>query len=382
MEFKSQICTTHEQSKRLLALGLKPETADMVYHHTKSKVPALEWELQTKPPTLRGKFWTPQRIAKLAFPFHKHPDGSPMAGEEVFDRLWGEDVPAWSLCRLLELLPTEIRIGTSENVFGLHHETSDAWLLSYPYVKSFETASPVESCVLAIDWLIANGHFNKEYYNEEIMFNDKFGLTQAVLEGRKTMTRRIIKCPRTFRGEWVAGFNIHRRHSDKKIVDWPCMYDADEREFDMGEILPKYELGEVVAIAQSYMDVDRFHRKGKNAAYLEYLDSILPELKLHPGWTNKMFVKADLMPRHIEFTDRKVERLQDISDEDCLKEGIYEDSGDDEFPPSIFYEFEGNKDNGFDTPREAFAALIDKVSGKGTWESNPYVWAYEFELMK
>lgn len=35
-----------------------------------------------------------------------------------------------------------------------------------------------------------------------------------------------------------------------------------------------------------------------------------------------------------------------------------------------------------DTPREAFAALIDKVSGKGTWESNPYVWAYEFELMK
>ncbi len=382
MEFKSQICTTHEQSKRLLALGLKPETADMVYHHTKSKVPALEWELQTKPPTLRGKFWTPQRIAKLAFPFHKHPDGSPMAGEEVFDRLWGEEVPAWSLCRLLELLPTEIRIGTSENVFGLHHETSDAWLLSYPYVKSFETASPVESCVLAIDWLIANGHFNKEYYNEKIMFNDKFGLTQAVLEGRKTMTRRIIKCPRTFRGEWVAGFNIHRRHSDKKIVDWPCMYDADEREFDMGEILPKYELGEVVAIAQSYMDVDRFHRKGKNAAYLEYLDSILPELKLHPGWTNKMFVKADLMPRHIEFTDRKVERLQDISDEDCLKEGIYEDSGDDEFPPSIFYEFEGNKDNGFDTPREAFAALIDKVSGKGTWESNPYVWAYEFELMK
>ena len=36
----------------------------------------------------------------------------------------------------------------------------------------------------------------------------------------------------------------------------------------------------------------------------------------------------------------------------------------------------------FDTPREAFAALIDKVSGKGTWESNPYVWVYEFELMK
>ena len=192
------------------------------------------------------------------------------------------------------------------------------------------------------------------------MFNDKYGLTQAVLDGRKTMTRRI--------SEDQIRNSIFCKSGYESIHGY--------------EIKPKYKVGEVVAIAQSYMDVDRFHRKGKNAAYLEYLDSILPELKLHPGWTNKMFVKADLMPRHIEFTDRKVERLQDISDEDCLKEGIYEDSSDDEFPPSIFYEFEGNKDDGFDTPREAFAALIDKVSGKGTWESNPYVWAYEFELMK
>lgn len=214
---------------------------------------------------------------------------------------------------------------------------------------------------------------------KKIMFNDKFGLTQAVLDGRKTMTRRIIKCPRTFRGEWVAGFNIHRRHSDKKIVDWPCMYDADEREFDMGEILPKYKLGEVVAIAQSYKDVDRFHRKGKNADYLEYLDSILPELKLYPGWGNKMFVKADLMPHHIKITGIKVERLQDISDEDCLKEGIFEwDAGQKDIP---FYSFSYADIPDYFTPRDAFADLIDEVSGKGVFQSNPYVFAYEFVLV-
>jgi hypothetical protein len=214
---------------------------------------------------------------------------------------------------------------------------------------------------------------------KKIMFNDKFGLTQAVLDGRKTMTRRIIKCPITFRGEWVAGFNIHRRHSDKKIVDWPCMYDADEREFDMGEILPKYKLGEVVAIAQSYMDVDRFHRKGKNADYLEYLDSILPELKLYPGWGNKMFVKADLMPHHIKITGIKVERLQDISDEDCLKEGIIHVST---FLGQKIYHTPHVNGSYLSTnvAQEAFAYLIDKVSGKGTWESNPFVFAYEFVL--
>ena len=222
---------------------------------------------------------------------------------------------------------------------------------------------------------------------KKIMFNDKFGLTQAVLDGRKTMTRRIIKCPITFRGEWVAGFNIHRSPSDKKIVGFPCMYDADEREFDMGEILPKYELGEVVAIAQSYMDVDRFHRKGKNAAYLEYLDSILPELKLYPGWGNKMFAKADLMPHHIEITGIKVERLQDISDEDCLKEGIVmQEVISDESPFLYAYDAFLNGDNKyfasrwFKNPKEAFAVLIDKVSGKGTWEENPFVWVYEFKL--
>ena len=209
---------------------------------------------------------------------------------------------------------------------------------------------------------------------KKISFNDKFGLTQAVLDGRKTMTRRIIKCPRTFKGEWVAGFNIHRCHSDKKIVGYPCMYDADEREFNSGEIIPRYKVGEVVAIAQSYETV--YHEQG-----LETLDMLVSGWKYSKGWRNKLFVRADLMIHHIRITNLKIERLQDISDEDCLKEGVYEDSGDDEFPPSIFYEFEGNKDDGFDTPREAFAALIDKVSGKGTWESNPYVFVYEFELI-
>lgn len=209
---------------------------------------------------------------------------------------------------------------------------------------------------------------------KKISFNYKFGLTQAVLDGRKTMTRRIIKCPGTFKGEWVAGFNIHRCHSDKKIVGYPCMYDADGREFDSGEIISRYKVGEVVAIAQSYETV--YHEQG-----LETLDMLVSGWKYSKGWRNKLFVRDDLMIHQIRITNLKVERLQDISDEDCLKEGIYEDSGDDKYPPSIFYEFEGNEDDGFDTPREAFAALIDKVSGKGTWESNPYVFVYEFKLI-
>lgn len=98
---------------------------------------------------------------------------------------------------------------------------------------------------------------------KKIMFNDKIGLTQAVLEGRKTMTRRIIKCPRTFRGEWVAGFNIHRRHSDKKIVDWPCMYDADEREFDMARYCRNMNLEKLLPLRKVIWMLTDFIEKGK-----------------------------------------------------------------------------------------------------------------------
>lgn len=210
------------------------------------------------------------------------------------------------------------------------------------------------------------------------MFNDKFGLTQAVLDGRKTMTRRIIKCPRTFRGEWVAGFNIHRSPSDKKIVGFPCMYDADEREFDMGEILPKYKLGEVVAIAQSYRDSgyspDSLDRHPKDL-------SVRGLMKDSAGWNNKMFVKSYACRHHIKIVNVKIERLQDISDEDCLKEGgihAYTDNN------GIKIYHTPHTKRGYlstDVAQQAFSFLIDKVSGKGTWESNPFVFAYEFVLV-
>lgn len=131
MDFKSQIATTRDQSEILLSLGLKPETADMVYHHTNSRVKSWEWELQTKPPTLRGKYWTPERIAKLESPFHKHPDGTLMTGEEIFDALWGKDIPAWSLDRLLELIPKSIKQRHRPNADFDMNSDGQYWFISY-----------------------------------------------------------------------------------------------------------------------------------------------------------------------------------------------------------------------------------------------------------
>ena len=87
------------------------------------------------------------------------------------------------------------------------------------------------------------------------------------------------------------------------------------------------------------------------------------------------------MPHQIRITNVRIERLQDISDEDCLKEGLEWDGV--AFQYYVNYKKETRHKTFLGkTPREAFAGLIDKVSGKGTWERNPYVWVYDFELVK
>ena len=207
---------------------------------------------------------------------------------------------------------------------------------------------------------------------KKIMFSDAFCLTLAVLNGKKTMTRRLLKVPKTCNGKEVYSFNILTNSLGTQCVDL-----IDYGGNVLGSWKPHYEVGEVVAIAQPYKDIIERLPMYSNAI----LDEVgMPRKEFKAGWTNKMFVKASLMKRHIRITDIKVERLQDISDDDIIREGVWQfyDNKD------LFYVSKNigyAPDVAFPTAREAFWFLIDKVSGKGTWESNPLVVAYSFELV-
>ena len=217
---------------------------------------------------------------------------------------------------------------------------------------------------------------------KKIMFNDKYSLTQAVLDGRKTMTRRVCKYDRPNETYDIVFpvFEPNDYDNDGNIVS-PLNYAfgwKNDKGYFTGWNIPKYKVGEVVAIAQSYESL------GMNPEIaLDDKDGIgfYTKTKFAPGWKNKMFVRADLMPHHIRITNIKIERLQDISDKDCLKEGIYKGqcgSADTHFMDAYYYKGDIQP---YCTPREAFASLIDCVSGKGTFKSNPYVFVYEFELI-
>lgn len=211
------------------------------------------------------------------------------------------------------------------------------------------------------------------------MFNDKFCLTQAVLNGTKTMTRRKLKIPKTCNDTEVYGFNVLTNSLGTQCVDL-----IDYGGNVLGSWKPHYEVGEIVAIAQPYKDIIECLPKYSDAI----LDEVgIPRKEYKAGWTNKMFVKADLLPHHIRITDVKVERLQSISDDDILCEGIREErfaGGDSMF----FYNktFIRDKKQCVEqiynsTVRRAFASLMYKIVGGNTWHSNPFVVAYSFELV-
>lgn len=162
-----------------------------------------------------------------------------------------------------------------------------------------------------------------------IMFDTKYGLEQAVLNKTKTRT-------------WRA---------DKK---------------------PRYEVGEVIAIKQSYLDVFNYYVK-KNLYLIKRIHAYYIGKK---GWRNKMFTRNEEMPHQIKITKVTPCKLQDVTEEECLNEGIY----------TIWFlkkkRFVYLYSLMYDNAKEAFADLINKLNGKGYWESNPLGYAYEFELVK
>lgn len=212
---------------------------------------------------------------------------------------------------------------------------------------------------------------------KKIMFNDKYCLTKAVLGGTKTMTRRKF----TLTLDKKVDGKLIRVYPSKVFLDndkW--LFDYEGRIYYLPkENYPRYGVGEVVAIAQSYKEL--YSHDDVRVKFNPFFD-----MAESAGWNNKLFVESQYMKHHIKITDVKVERLQDISDDDIMREGIRKESFADGcmFCYSKAYMRNGNRlvePIYNSTPRRAFASLMYKTIGGHMWESNPWVVAYSFELV-
>lgn len=216
-------------------------------------------------------------------------------------------------------------------------------------------------------------------------------LFYLVPEKIKTQTRRII----TPQPDWLD--------AGKPYCDTNCRVKNKSKTDEDGNlwfsIEPFYKTGEILYLKEPYCvsehlsvfgSIDfikiqwKFSQKEKIyvndfSANLAYKSIIHCQEKSKTGWINKQFVPnyfSSDFPQKIKITNVKCERLQDISDEDCKKEGIAIIKNNQLFK----YENHLDKDI-YKTPQQAYAALINKINGKGTWESNPFVWVYDFEFL-
>lgn len=219
-----------------------------------------------------------------------------------------------------------------------------------------------------------------------VLFHES--LFPSVISKGKTQTRRFIKPQPTLNCNLEIMMlddsfeNYHYGVVEKYIDLQPDRYRIHQL------LKPKYRIGEVLFLKEPWLETEfvTVYKYGyPNSLPRHWLDDVafpIPNVN-NLKFNNKLFMGKKNARYFIQITDVRIEKLQDISNEDCVKEGI-------EYSPEavpIGYPFgaEFPYNNGFHnytTAKEAYAALIDKINGKGTWESNPWVWIYSFILIR
>lgn len=210
-------------------------------------------------------------------------------------------------------------------------------------------------------------------------------LFHAILKGDKTQTRRIMK-PQA--DEVIFDdFTAYGRHFGS--------IEEDSYGFDWRPIYPRFKKGDVVYLKEPYQLAVVDESPGYGYFYgasdirdfsedLSWFKETIPDEDWCRKWNkyqdkrrNKLFMPASAARHYIKITAVRPERLQDISEKDCIKEGIVEIMP--QYGWDITYTIPGSG-RGFHNPQQAYACLIDSIDGKDTWESNPWMWVYDFEL--
>lgn len=213
-----------------------------------------------------------------------------------------------------------------------------------------------------------------------IIFNAE--MVKAILDGRKTQTRRIIKSvpvTHNFHG-WVTS-STRAKDEGKAcwgIGDSPLLKEPIRLSCPLGKI------GDRLYVRETWMpdapsdgtwgDVEFYGCKDSQL-------SMIPECYRTPehciyraswdsaemiGWTPSIYMPRWASRITLEIIDVRVERLNDISNDDAKSEGCWYGRGG------------GVPDKAL-TPSDQFPTLWEEIYGDGSWSSNPWVWVIEFK---
>lgn len=199
-------------------------------------------------------------------------------------------------------------------------------------------------------------HTHKEMKARPILFSAPMVL--AILEARKNQTRRVVKYNAAIGGihPAVAGI-VHRG-------DGWFGFEADEgikrqfaTTFPFHTIRCPYgQAGDQLWVKETWLDLSNDPDLATIEYRADYDASTMPDWK----WKPSIFMPKDYSRITLEVTEVRVERLQDISPQDAIKEGIGMTMRNE--PPAV----------------QRYAELWESINGPGSWAENPWVWVVEF----
>ena len=215
-----------------------------------------------------------------------------------------------------------------------------------------------------------------------ILFSSE--MVKAILEGRKTQTRRVISKRVKNGGEWFTSIPTSFQTPDRIVKHWPCPYGQVGTQLWVKET--HYLFGKWVknGLTKTGKQKWAFKPIGRQVKYLDNPPDVVERSKDRVGWFKRPSI---FMPRWasritLEITDIRVQHLQDITDDDAFEEGMTQHlaamlglGGE---------ALQSEEEFNFTQTRRVFRNLWDSINAKRGygWDMNPWVWVIKFRRVE
>ncbi len=211
-------------------------------------------------------------------------------------------------------------------------------------------------------------------------------MVQAILEGRKTQTRRKIK-HQPPKGNYKFGINVTgTRCKENGLFHWLGI--DEEIEYRVTDSNQPYfkcpvNIGDIIWVKETFAPIENsndFFYKADEGITVPFFD-------YQQKWKPSLFMPKVACRLFLEIENVRVELLQDISEDDAISEGIETSI----VKSKIFQTYLGYKNYYFQdaedepyyrNPIDSYRSLWMSINGSASWEKNPFVWVYDFKVVE
>ena len=220
-------------------------------------------------------------------------------------------------------------------------------------------------------------------------------MVQAILEGRKTQTRRILKPQPDFNIAWKnLGFSENKFGIKTELeipdidvtgnflgVSSPIEIDGFKA---TGLCIPnipiKIHKGDILWVRETWQTAWNFYKKSCDTIYKADGGYWIDDDGIMK-WKPSIHMPKEAARIFLEVTNVRVERLKEISEDDAISEGVEIIHYAEAILP-VFRKYNLKEKKGTLNPILSFRTLWEKINGKDSWIANPWVWVYEFKLVE